>query len=82
LVHFEGLNNWVIIAYYKPTNARKLDPEHNILIKDSHQVILEKEAVWTNAKIGRGNIDAKSTDDPEADGYYLVWIVRELLVMI
>jgi hypothetical protein len=69
---FEGLNNWVIVDCSKPTNARKEDPDHEILIKESHRVILEKEAARTSEKIIIGNIGAISTDDPAADGYYLV----------
>ncbi len=65
-------NNWVIVDCSKPTNARKEDPDHEILIKESHRVILEKEAARTSEKIIIGNIGAISTDDPAADGYYLV----------
>ena len=35
-------------------------------------MIMEKEAAWTSETIISGNIGAISTDDPVADGYYLV----------
>jgi hypothetical protein len=70
---FEGINDWVIVDCSKPTNKRRLDTVHDSLIKDSHRVILEKEAVRTTSKrIVRDNIGAITTDDPAADGYYLV----------
>jgi hypothetical protein len=69
---FEGINDWVIVDCSKPTNKRRLDPVHDSLIRDSHRVILEKEAVRTSERIVRDNIGAITTDDPAADGYYLV----------
>jgi hypothetical protein len=48
---FEGLNNWVIVDCSKPTKARKEDPDHEDLIKESHRVILDKEAAQTSEKL-------------------------------
>jgi hypothetical protein len=41
-------------------------------------VILEKEAAWTSEKIVSGNIGAISTDNPAANGYYLVELSGQL----
>jgi hypothetical protein len=62
----------VIVDCSKPANARKEDPDHEILIKESHCMILEKEVARTSEKNVNGNIGAISTDDSAADGYYLV----------
>jgi hypothetical protein len=69
---FEVINDWLIVDYSKPTNKRRLDPVHDSLIKDSHCAILEKKAVRMSKKIVRNKIGVITTDDPAADGYYLV----------
>jgi hypothetical protein len=69
---FEGLNNWIIVDCSKSIPAKQCDTKHDSLIKDSHQIILEQQAVRTREKIVSGNVGLISTDDLLADGYYLI----------
>lgn len=63
---FEGLNDWVIVNLVK---TNKTDDDQ---IEAAHDIILDTIAEETRDEISIGNIGAFNTDDPEADGYYLV----------
>jgi hypothetical protein len=74
---FEGLNDWHVVKCYQPKKDNDED-----LVDLAHHMVLEKETVRTMDKIEVGKVGAMGTNDPEADGYYLVkWIEEPYQVL-
>jgi hypothetical protein len=66
---FEGLNDWIIIRLEPTASTSKEE------IKEIWAVALDGIATRMAEKVEVGRFGAFHTDDPDADGYYLVkWI--------
>jgi hypothetical protein len=63
---FEGLNNWQIISLSPAANSN--DNE----VEEAQAYALKGIETINSEQVGMGNYGAFSTDDPEADGYYIV----------
>jgi hypothetical protein len=74
---FEGLNDWHVVKCDQPKKDNDED-----LVDLAHHMVLEKGNIRTMDRIEVGKVGSMGTDDPEADGYYLVkWIEEPYQVL-
>jgi hypothetical protein len=68
---FEGLNDWTV-ALLVPG---KKDKDKDDVIFEAQTLFLDAMAQQAQSDIGVGGVGAFATEDPDADGYYLVeWV--------
>jgi hypothetical protein len=63
---FEGCNDWLIVVLVPKANANEEE------IEEAQAIALHRIATQMSEKVQHGNYGAFSTEDPHADGYYIV----------